>query len=208
MTQSPRIVVLNLKRRPDRWAAWVQEAERMGIKNYTRWEAVDGDQVTVDEEIKKLFRDNDFKLNSGVMGCALSHMNIWLYVIENNLDALIVLEDDARFNEPVILPDLPKGWDLFYLGGAPLPGVYPPAAPVNDVISIPQLPQNLYFTTIGYMISASGAYKLLNRLNEIGFNKAVDWFMTDTFKQLNVFCFRKFIIYPDKSAGSDVKINP
>ena len=165
---------------------------------------MDGLQVTLDEGTRYLFCNNDFQLKPGVIGCSLSHMNIWLHVMENKIPALIVLEDDARFNEPLILPDLPKGWDLFYIGGAPWPGT-PPALPINDKAAVPDLLEDLYFTTIAYMISYSGACKLLNRLTRVGFNKAVDWFMTDTFKELNVFCYRKFVVFSDKGAGSDVK---
>lgn len=199
----PPIVVINLKRRPDRWVGWIKEAKRVGIKNYTRWEAFDGIEIKITPNIKNLFRNNDFSMRRGVVGCALSHMNIWLHIIENNIPALIVFEDDARFLEPFIVPDLPQNWDLFYFGGPG--GVYPPGIPISDTIIIPKLPEELYFTAIGYMISLNGAKKLLERLEKIGFNKAVDWFMTDTFEKLNVFCYKKLIVHPDEKAGSDVK---
>ena len=96
---------------------------------------------------------------------------------------------------------------MFYYGGPALKGIYPPGIPINDTIIIPKLPQDLYFTAIGYMISYKGANKLLERLVEIGFNKAVDWFMTDTFtfEKLNVFSYKKLIVYPDENSGSDVQ---
>ena len=202
--ETPSVVVINLKRRPERWAAWVKEAERVGIVNYARWEAIDGSMLTMQRDVRHLFRNNDFNMRQGVMGCALSHMNIWLHILENNIPALIVFEDDARFNEPFSVPDLPFGWDLFYYGGPALKGIYPPGVPINDTIIIPKLPQDLYFTTLAYMISYSGAIKLLERLGEIGFNKAVDWFMTDTFEKLNVFSYKKLTVYPDPHLGTDV----
>lgn len=204
--KTPPIVVLNLKRRPERWEAWIKEAKRVGIPSYTRWEAVDGSSLTLTSDIQYLFRNNDFAMRPGVVGCALSHMNIWLHIVENHIPSLIVFEDDARFNEPFLLPKLPQGWDLFYFGGAPLKGVYPPGIPISDTIIVPQLPRDLYFTTIGYMISYEGANQLLQSLMDKGFNKAVDWFMRDAFEKLNVFCYKKLIVYPDQNAGSDVKM--
>ena len=103
---TPPIVVINLKRRADRWAAWTKEAERVGITNYTRWEAVDGSRLTLTTDIQNLFRNNDFNMRKGVVGCALSHMNIWLNIVENNVPALIIFEDDARFNEPFTMSRL------------------------------------------------------------------------------------------------------
>lgn len=206
MTNSVPIVVLNLKKRPERWEAWVQEAEKNKLENYSRWEAIDGSLVTITPEIQQLFKDNDFNMRRGVMGCALSHLNIWLHIVEEKLPALIVFEDDARFNETFCLPDLPRGWDIFYFGGPSLKGVYPPGIPFNEKVIIPKLDPDLYFTTIAYMLSFSGACKLLDRLDKVGFNRAVDWFMRDTFDQLNVFCYKKLIIYADEKGDSDVQL--
>ncbi len=199
------IVVINLKRRPDRWEAWLKEARRVGISDFLRWEAVDGQSLVMTPEIQNLFRDNDFSMRRGVVGCALTHMNIWLHIVENNIPELIVFEDDARFNDPLVVPELLQGWELFYYGGPPFKGIYPPGVPISDTVMVPKLPDDLYFTTIAYMISYSGAHKLLDRLTKVGFNKAADWFMRDTFEKLNVFCYKKLIVYPDQNFGSDIK---
>ena len=201
--ETPPIVVLNLRRRSERWAAWSIEAKRAGITNYRRWEAIDGYRMTMAQEIQHLFRFNDFNMERGVMGCALSHMNIWLHIVENNIPALIIFEDDARFNEPFAVPDLPLAWDLFYFGGGH--GIYPPGDPISDMIIIPKQSENLYLNTLAYMISYNGANKLLKRLGETGFNRAVDWFMIDMFENLNVFCYKKLIVTTNKHFRSDVK---
>lgn len=215
MTRPP-IIVINLKRRPDRWAAWVHEAERVGMTQYTRWEAVDGTKITITPEIHNLFLHNDFNMRPGAVGCALTHMNVWLYIVENNIPALIVLEDDALLNEPLNMPDLPQGWDLFYYGGAllrkqyeppegPVRAVYPPGIPINELVLIPKFPDHMYFTTVGYMVSYDGACKLLDRLVKVGFNKPVDRFMRDAFETLNVFAYRKLVVYANLDLISDTE---
>ena len=213
---TPPIVVLNLKRRADRWVAWVQEAERIGLSHYTRWEAVDGKALTITPEIYQLFLSDDFDMGSGRIGCALTHMNIWHYIIENKIPALIILEDDALLNEPLTMPDLPLGWDLFYYGGAllrkeyeppdgPVRAAYPPGVPINDKVLIPRFPDHMYFTTVGYMLSYSGACKLIERLKKVGFNKPVDRFMKDSFGILSVFAYRKLVVYADLNFTSDIE---
>ncbi len=212
---TPPIVVLNLKRRADRWAAWIQEAERVGLANYTRWEAIDGRTIAITPDIQKLFLNNDFNMRRGVVGCALTHMNVWLHIVENNIPALIILEDDALLNEPLTMPDLPRGWDIFYYGGAvlrkqyeppegPVRAIYPPGIPINDQVLIPKFPDHMYFTAVGYMLSYTGASKLLNRLGKVGFNKPVDRFMRDAFEILNVFSYRKLVVYANLDLTSDV----
>ena len=81
----PPIVVLNIKDRPERWTAWRQEAERIALPEYKRWEAIVGSEIAITPEIQHLFRNNDFNMRRGVVGCALSHMSIWLYVVENSI---------------------------------------------------------------------------------------------------------------------------
>lgn len=213
---SPPIVVLNLKRRTDRWAAWVREAERVGMTDYTRWEAVDGEKLVITPEIQKLFLNSNFDMRPGIVGCALTHMNIWLHITENKIPSLIILEDDALLNEPLTMPDLPSRWDLFYYGGAllrkqyeppegPVRAAYPPGIPINDKVLIPKFPDHMYFTTVGYMLSYSGACKLLERLIRVGFNKPVDRFMRDTFEILNVFAYRKLVVYTNLDLTSDTE---
>lgn len=172
--KAPPIVVINLKRRIDRWKSWVEEAEKKNIEGYSRWEAIDGRKIEITSEIEYLFRDNNFDWRRGRIGCALSHMNVWLHVVEKQIPALIVLEDDARFNAPFAVPDLPPQWDLFYFGGAPWEGVHTPGVIVSDDVIMPNFSPDMFFTAVGYMISFKGACRLLDRLQNIGFNRPLD----------------------------------
>ena len=203
---SPPIFVINLATRPERWSTWVKEAERTTLPEYKRFEAINGYEITITPEIQHLFRNNDFNMRRGVIGCALSHMSIWLHIVEQQIPAGIIFEDDARFNEPFEVPQLPQGWELFYYGGAPMKGVYPAAIPISETVGIPFLPEQLCFSSIGYMISYNGAKKLLDRVTKTGFYNAVDWFMKDAFVILNVFCYRRLRVYHDDSFGTDVQI--
>jgi GR25 family glycosyltransferase involved in LPS biosynthesis len=203
MKYSP-VAVINLKRYPERWIAWVKEAERMGITDYSRWEAVDGSTLTITSEVQQLFIKNDFNEHRGTIGCALSHMHLWLHIIENKVPELIILEDDARFNDSFEIPELPLGWDLFYYSGPSFKSIYPPGISINDKIMIPQFSKDLHFTTLSYRLSYSGACKLIGRLRKIGFNRAVDGFIRDTFDRLNVFCYKKSRVYPANDLGPEV----
>lgn len=60
--------------------------------------------------------------NKGQLGCAMSHLSIWKYIVNHNISNALVLEDDAIYlpeNESITLEafkQLPENWDLFYLG--------------------------------------------------------------------------------------------
>jgi GR25 family glycosyltransferase involved in LPS biosynthesis len=115
------IYVINLDRRPDRYTSFKERLKKEGInpKIVKRYPAVDGSKL---EKINNL--------NMGVVGCFLSHYNIWKKVKENNKikneDLIWIMEDDIEFNESFqkyfqfIMKDfltLEKGPKLFYIGG-------------------------------------------------------------------------------------------
>jgi GR25 family glycosyltransferase involved in LPS biosynthesis len=38
--------------------------------------------------------------NFNAVACAISHINCWKYIIDNNLDECLIIEDDIEFNDP------------------------------------------------------------------------------------------------------------
>jgi GR25 family glycosyltransferase involved in LPS biosynthesis len=80
LTGAVPIYVINLERRKDRWEKCLKTfASSADEKNssVTRFNAVDGRNLKSTPELLHLFRDNDFEYRQGVVGCALSHMNLW-----------------------------------------------------------------------------------------------------------------------------------
>lgn len=69
-------------------------------------------------EIRKYYSP----LNTGEIACSLSHRNIYQAIIDNDWNRVLVFEDDVVpdfDNLPLImdaLKELPKDWELFYLG--------------------------------------------------------------------------------------------
>lgn len=95
-----------------------QTLEKMGVDNYHVWPAVvgksivDADTGSVDAEFAPLFsartltalargRDTAKDLNkAGAAGCSLSHIGVWKYVVDKNLPAVVVFEDDIAPVDP------------------------------------------------------------------------------------------------------------
>ena len=95
----------------------------------------------------------------------MSHYNIWTDMVENNFKEIIVFEDDVRF-EPFFTQKLQAvrkelsymDWDLVFLGRKIL-GKYdePWVDNSNWLVHV-----NYTYWTLGYMLSESGAKKLLD----------------------------------------------
>lgn len=67
-------------------------------------EAVDGNLLT-NIEVNNILNENKafrpkypFKINSGEIGCFLSHRKAWRQIVDQNLDAGLILEDDIRID--------------------------------------------------------------------------------------------------------------
>ena len=95
------IKIVNLQRRLDRKTKTIQKMHEAGFDNstYNFINAVDGLQLQPSKEIHKIFKNNDFGNRKGVIGCALSHISLWIQLLADaNNEYYIVMEDDVSFS--------------------------------------------------------------------------------------------------------------
>lgn len=179
--------IVNLDTRQDRWQS-LMKAEPYLENNSTRISAVNGKTLKLDTTIYNIFKNNRFSWKKSVMGCFLSHIDIWTRIINEGEGVAdntqyLVLEDDVRFDKDWIdtwnkcVKDIPEGAELLYLGGVLPPnkaGLPTCLQQVNQYWS--QIKPNMlfspgvflpifHFCTYSYVITKSGAKKLLNFLN-------------------------------------------
>jgi GR25 family glycosyltransferase involved in LPS biosynthesis len=105
------------------------------------------------------------KINIGSIACTLSHYYVWKYIVDNNIEKCLILEDDTvfydNFNEEFEkILKLPQQYDLLYLNRNALYSIYGlgKELEINGNIVIPKYSYN----TNAYIISYDGAQKLLN----------------------------------------------
>lgn len=111
-----RVVVINLDRRDDRWAALQQKLSKINwpFKTPERFSAYDGN---------KLPTPVGWTEGPGTWGCLLSHREVLSRAIQDELDSVLVLEDDIffapDFEKKVLsfIKGLPFDWDQIMLGG-------------------------------------------------------------------------------------------
>ena len=113
--------VINLKPRQDRWSQIKKDFKNIDLQ-LNRWNATDGSKLS-ENSINKITTPlcNQFCTN-GIIGCWLSHFNIWKSIVKNKETNVLILEDDAipidNFEKEFLqgYNDLPNDWDLVFLG--------------------------------------------------------------------------------------------
>jgi len=106
-------------------------------KSYTRFPAVDGTELRDDNPIlKKMISMHNINpiQHRGKCGCFISHVNLLKHIINNKINNVLVVEDDAEQVNP--LPDnMPN--EFIYLGGFFAPKRF------KDALHMPEIKQGL-----------------------------------------------------------------
>lgn len=129
---------ITLERRQDRWRRFQDQSGIDGLE-LKRFLGVDGKTIDIRNDnrvalctkrniLAKMRRSHEELDSVGGVGCALSHIAVWQWMVDNNQEICLVFEDDAVvppdfiqkanacINDSVILRD-PKKWDMWLLGG-------------------------------------------------------------------------------------------
>ncbi len=96
------IVYINLDKREDRSKNFEDTMINMSSV-ITRFSAIDGYTLNIplNPQLYHLFDKNDYNYRCGIVGCALSHISILINYInnENSKKYLMIMEDDLYFND-------------------------------------------------------------------------------------------------------------
>ncbi|XP_067086553.1 procollagen galactosyltransferase 2 [Osmerus mordax] len=221
------VFLVNLRRRVDRRTRMLSTMAALGLQA-TVTDAVDGKALNSSQlqalgiEMLPGYKDpySGRVLTRGEIGCFLSHHSTWTQVVERNLQQVLVLEDDVRF-EPrfkrrlqAIMDDIIKtqlDWDLIYVGRKRMQV----QQPEQSVVGVNNLVEADYsYWTLGYALSNQGARKLLaaqafNRMLPVDeflpvmFNKHPNAAFMSHFspRDLRAFSVEPLLLYPTHYTG-------
>lgn len=198
--------ILNLQRRSDRWENFIKNTP---IKNYEKFIAIDGSKLQPNDQLQRIFENNDYFMREGMVGCALSHIKLCIHLLQSDYDFFLVLEDDVTFvpdfNEKLehLIKSLPTDWDLCYIGHHLWP--HNKTEEHFDKNNLPIVYkknhiQSLQYSiggTTGYLITKKGAELLLEFINKIGMMNCIDTMQQKSASLLNVYYCKPHLIYSD-----------
>lgn len=214
-----KIFYINLDRRPERNEHVKKELSKIGWKgSVERISAVDGRHINeatmhqffTTQAIEQANTKYDkfipgYYMTKGGMGCALSHRSIYLKVMQEHHDCVLVIEDDVVFQDNFLHNwkqyslSLPKNFDLAYLGYHE--SELTTFTNVNDDFSIPS---GVVFGTFGMVIHKKVVPTLIELFPVYG---QIDSMISTLFPNLNVYTLHanKRLVHSLEDSVSDIQ---
>lgn len=177
--------VINLDRRKDRMDKLYTHNPELKDRAI-RLSAFEGKHIQMSPAIARLFKPHDFFWKKPILGCALSHLQLWWQLLHEKpeINSYLIMEDDVKLQPgweekwSKAAAYIPEDADVVYLGGILPPnrqGFNMIKEKVNDYFSrvgtnnfFGQTPPNRYFhwCNYAYRLTRKGAEKILQILEE------------------------------------------
>jgi GR25 family glycosyltransferase involved in LPS biosynthesis len=225
-----KIYYINLQHRKDRdinvkeQVAKISKPNLDTLKFLERVDAVYGNKLDINNISSDIITDggkidaldNNLRvyvpLTPGGIGCALSHRKVYQKILDDNLDAALILEDDITIDKDfvdkfnTISRYVPRDYDILFLGyhASSLNNI----TKINNYISKPSKTYGLF----GYIVTNQGAKKLLNIFP---ITEQIDTEISNNFGKNKIIAYivnpDKRIIFSDESSvhtkfGTDIQI--
>lgn len=214
--------VINLKRRTDRKNKIKKLFNDCNFSNYEFYEAVDGSTLTNNEEIYNLFKGNDFGWRKGVIGCALSHYNLWKQLLNHSDEYYCIFEDDIdilenyqdlaiNLDKCITFLSANKEIDLLFLGYSMYKHLRKQFREIYDIgdgkLKFEKYASNLYIGGFfGYIINKNFAKKMVDYINLNGIRHGIDYLIKLN-KNLTVYECKPLFIQTDWVDNINSKID-
>jgi len=161
------------------------------------WDAISA--MGIRNDVWSPYDGRTFPALPGELGIWLSNINIFNYMISNNLPELLVLEDDAILYENfvenfnIVKKELPDNFDVFALG-------YPKEHNALDErtelgLNYIHSAINQYSNATGMLYSLKGAKKILKCLKRRGIEYTCDCFIFKLIQENNI---NGYSVIPEK----------
>jgi GR25 family glycosyltransferase involved in LPS biosynthesis len=199
--------VINLERRADRMERFQKNHEGWA-QNVRKFNAYDGRSITLTPALARLFRPHDFGWKKAILGCALSHLELWLSLITDTADigSYLIMEDDVKFKEGwqqrwnEAAAHAPDDWDVIYLGGILPPNrdgfervkekvnPYFSRVALNQVFGQQVPSRYFHFCNYSYILSRKGAQKIIDTLkSKDGYWTSADHMICNNHEKMNLY---------------------
>lgn len=196
------VYLINLSKNKDRFQHFVSlyTASDLNFKSFYRLEAVDGKTLKISEYVSDYAMDEinfaetnghrtkHYQLSRGGVGCYLSHMMVYRRIAEGKKPYGIIFEDDVIIEKDIyakihdFLQNIPTDWDIVLFGCH--------CIKCNKETHYNNVKR--FFWLHGYLLSQTGAKKIIKYLNDIPIEQQIDAVLSDMAEKnkIRIYCMR------------------
>ena len=179
--------LVNLDRRPDRLEITMERLATVApsdfVSKVTRFPAIDGRELEIDDEIHHMFRGSELPLRRAQTATALGHLALWFELMNSDDDWCLILEDDidprphfaSRLGSLLGQLDDDPGVELAFLGLHYFGDDMYPTSAVQRWRSVDL--RGVMGGTFAYLMSKRAAHKLFDIAQRDGIPCGIDTFI-------------------------------
>jgi len=162
--------VITLKKNEDRFKRFTQfyNMSDLNAQDFIKVDAVYGKEIDGSPDGYKKYISNNIMIKTeytpGMVGCFLSHLEVFKKITEGKKEYGFIFEDDAKMNENVynknvanVLQIVPNDWDIIMIGYLPLETKHHIFEKKDNYYKLLQ-----FWGTHGYMVNKQSAQKMID----------------------------------------------
>jgi GR25 family glycosyltransferase involved in LPS biosynthesis len=176
------------------------------IDNYERYPAINAAKATEKELNSYTTTIGKIIASKTMIGCGISHINIWKKIVKEKINKSLILEDDFilvddflnKFNR--IINKAPLNYDMLFLTSDQM---HNPSIKIRDI--------NEYFykqifisQAVGYIITLDGAKKILKYINKVSYHIDNEILIKSLFTDLDIISIKEKLIYQTFETSNNI----
>jgi glycosyl transferase family 25 len=212
MNKIDKIFIINLDKDIERLNNSYKQLNDYNINNYERYSAVYGAEANIHDLDNYTTKIGKLIASKSMIGCGISHINIWKRIIKEGINKCLILEDDFilvddflnKFNN--IIKKSPSEYDILFLSSNIVH---------NKNLKLYDIDDNFYkqlliSQTVGYIITIEGAKKILKYINKVSYHIDFELCILSLIKNLNIISVKEALLYQtfDNSNNTDNREYP
>ena len=206
MNSIDKIYIINLDKDIERLNNSYKQLNKYNIINYERYPAVYGNDCNTYELSTYTTDIGKLIASKSMIGCGISHINIWKKIVNERINKCLILEDDFilkddflnKFNN--IIDKTFIDYDMLFLTNNIIH---------NKNLKLYNIDDNFYkqlfiSQTVGYIITLKGAEKILKYINKVSHHIDVELCISSILYNFNIISVKEPLIYQTFDTSNNI----
>ena len=206
MNNIDKIFIINLDKDIDRLNNSYKQLNYYNINNYERYPAIYAAEANKYELNTYTTNIGKIIASKTMIGCGMSHINIWKKIVKDKINTSLILEDDFilvddflnKFN--IIIDKAPNEYDILFLTSGQMHNKSLKFRDINEYF----YKQIFISQTVGYIITLKGSEKILKYIDKVSYHIDFQICMTSLFTDLDVISVKERLIYQTFETSSNI----